>query len=87
MAAKLCVANPDQTRLLAQYVFNLARYDQDYDIRDRARFMRAFVFPSPGHEDDRLVRHARKVRNNRQANLIGKGGFIVKCSYYFEQAS
>jgi AP-3 complex subunit beta len=29
-----------KTHLLIQYVLNLAKYDQNYDIRDRARFMR-----------------------------------------------
>jgi len=48
LAAKLCLVNPKQTKLLTQYVLNLAKYDQNYDIRDRARFIRAFVFPSPG---------------------------------------
>jgi AP-3 complex subunit beta len=46
LAAKLCLTNPEQCSLLAQYVFNLAKYDANYDIRDRARFMRVFVFPS-----------------------------------------
>ena len=55
MAAKLCLTNPEQTSLLAQYVFNLAKYDTNYDIRDRARFLRAFVFPPPGAEDNKLV--------------------------------
>ena len=29
--------NPAQTTLLTQYVLNLAKYDMNYDIRDRAR--------------------------------------------------
>ncbi len=61
LAAKLCISNPEQSRLLAQYVFNLAKYDQDYDIRDRARFIRAFIFPQAGQEESRLVKNARKV--------------------------
>ena len=61
MAAKLCLTNPEQTTLLAQYVFNLAKYDTNYDIRDRARFLRAFVFPPPGAEDNKLVARARDI--------------------------
>ncbi|VDL88035.1 unnamed protein product [Schistocephalus solidus] len=38
--------NPRQTELLAQYVFTLAKYDQNYDIRDRSRFFRALIFPN-----------------------------------------
>ena len=47
--------------ILFQYVFNLAKYDKDYDLRDRARFMRAFVFPPPGHEDNPIIKHAKKI--------------------------
>ena len=45
LAAKLCIANPKQTKLLCQYVLSLAKYDQNYDIRDRARFLRQLVLP------------------------------------------
>lgn len=46
LAAKLLLTNPKQTRLLVQYVFTLARYDQNYDIRDRARFLTHLLLPS-----------------------------------------
>lgn len=42
LAVKLYITNPEQTKLLCQYVFNLARYDQNYDIRDRARLLKYF---------------------------------------------
>ncbi|XP_075154843.1 adaptor related protein complex 3 subunit ruby [Haematobia irritans] len=45
MAVKLYLTNPEQTSLLCQYVFTLARYDVNYDIRDRARFLKQFIFP------------------------------------------
>ena len=45
LAAKLCIANAKQSKLLCQYVLNLAKYDQNYDIRDRARFLRQLVLP------------------------------------------
>ena len=61
LATKLCLSNPKQTKLLAQYVFNLAKYDTNYDIRDRARFMRAFLFPPPGQENNKLIKHAKKI--------------------------
>ncbi|KAK8403584.1 hypothetical protein O3P69_000558 [Scylla paramamosain] len=41
LATKLYLTNPKQTRLLCQYVYNLAKYDTNYDIRDRARLTRA----------------------------------------------
>lgn len=49
-----------QTELLCQYVFNLARYDQNYDIRDRARFLKQFVFPSAG-QSNVLTRNAKQI--------------------------
>ena len=45
LAAKLYITNAKQTRLLTQYVLNLAKYDLSYDIRDRSRFIRALLFP------------------------------------------
>ncbi|XP_058978347.1 AP-3 complex subunit beta-2 [Musca domestica] len=45
MAVKLYLTNPQQTSLLCQYVFTLARYDVNYDIRDRARYLKQFIFP------------------------------------------
>ena len=45
LATKLCITNPKQTMLLSRYVFNLAKYDQNYDIRDRSRFLRQMVLP------------------------------------------
>ena len=56
LAVKLCLCNPKQTKLLAQYVFNLAKYDMNYDIRDRARFMRGFIF-----SENKLSKYAKKI--------------------------
>jgi len=61
LAAKLCLTNPEKTKQLAQYVFSLARYDQDYDLRDRVRLMKALVFPPAGRENDPLVSKARSI--------------------------
>eukprot|EP00914_Ancora_sagittata_P000436 GHVO01001174.1.p1 GENE.GHVO01001174.1~~GHVO01001174.1.p1 ORF type:complete len:491 (-),score=52.53 GHVO01001174.1:10-1482(-) len=60
LAAKLCITNPKQTKLLCQYVFNLAKYDQNYDIRDRARFLRQLILP-PGDKASLLSKHAKKI--------------------------
>ncbi|KDQ53109.1 hypothetical protein JAAARDRAFT_137465 [Jaapia argillacea MUCL 33604] len=45
LTAKLLVLNPsDRTlTLLARYVFSLARYDLNYDIRDRARMLSSLL--------------------------------------------
>ncbi|CAD6234241.1 GSCOCG00007677001-RA-CDS [Cotesia congregata] len=52
LAVKLCLNNPEQTKLFCQYVFQLAKYDQNYDIRDRARFLRYFIFDNNNDDDD-----------------------------------
>ena len=59
MAVKLFLTNPGQTSLVAQYVFNLAKYDQNYDLRDRARFIRAVLFPAG--EPGKISKHAKKI--------------------------
>lgn len=70
LAVKLHLTNPMQTELLCQYVFNLARYDQNYDIRDRARFLKQFVFPVDG-KPTILSKNARKVfLANKPAPLL-----------------
>uniref|UniRef100_A0A1E1XLB5 AP-3 complex subunit beta n=1 Tax=Amblyomma sculptum TaxID=1581419 RepID=A0A1E1XLB5_AMBSC len=59
LAAKLYLTNPKQTRLITQYVFSLAKYDQNYDIRDRVRFLRQLVMPQ-GETGGTLHKHAKK---------------------------
>ncbi|RZF39219.1 hypothetical protein LSTR_LSTR010313 [Laodelphax striatellus] len=59
LAVKLYLTNPEQTTLLCQYIFSLARYDQNYDIRDRSRFLRQFVFPITN--DSSLAKHAINI--------------------------
>lgn len=59
LGAKLFITNPKQTKLLCQYVLNLAKYDQSYDVRDRARFLRQLLIPSDagGH----LSKYVKKI--------------------------
>ncbi|XP_069758881.1 AP-3 complex subunit beta-2 isoform X3 [Narcine bancroftii] len=59
LAAKLYLTNSKQTKLLTQYVLNLAKYDQNYDIRDRARFIRQLIVPS--EKSGLLNKHAKKL--------------------------
>lgn len=61
LSVKLCLTNPGQTKLLTQYVLNLAKYDMNYDIRDRARYIRAFLFPTSGSEPSTVNKLAHKV--------------------------
>ncbi len=60
LAVKLYLTNAIQTELLCQYIFNLARYDQNYDIRDRSRFLKQFIFPASG-QSTILSRNAKKI--------------------------
>lgn len=60
LAVKLYLTNPEQTEMLCQYVFSLARYDQNYDIRDRSRFLKQFIFPANG-QPTVLSKNARKI--------------------------
>lgn len=57
LAVKLYAYNHTQIQLLCQYIFNLARYDQNYDIRCRARLLKQFIFPS---KEDSLLSHKMK---------------------------
>lgn len=62
LAVKLYLSNPNQTKLLCQYVFQLAKYDQNYDIRDRARFLRHFIFNQDGAgAETKLSQFAKKI--------------------------
>ena len=65
LAAKLCIVNPKQTRLLCQYVLSLAQYDQSYDIRDRSRFVRAIVLPASADKESRPTagHFAKRAKN------------------------
>lgn len=58
LAAKLCIANAKQSKLLCQYVLNLAKYDLNYDIRDRARFLQRLVLP---RNETALSKYAKKI--------------------------
>lgn len=60
LSVKLFLTNPTQTELLCQYIFNLSRYDQNYDIRDRARFLKQFIFPASG-KPSILSSNAKKI--------------------------
>jgi AP-3 complex subunit beta len=60
LAAKLLVLSPAHGTLikLAKYVFGLARYDRNYDVRDRGRMLQQLlvgVVPSIGATDARDV--------------------------------
>ncbi|XP_068190320.1 AP-3 complex subunit beta-1 isoform X2 [Antennarius striatus] len=59
LAAKLYLTNSKQTKLLTQYILNLGKYDQNYDIRDRTRFIRQLIVPS--EKSGALYKYARRI--------------------------
>ncbi|CAN9504350.1 unnamed protein product [Ophioblennius macclurei] len=59
LAAKLYLTNSKQTKLLTQYILNLGKYDQNYDIRDRTRFIRQLIVPS--EKSGALSKYARRI--------------------------
>ncbi|XP_039614326.1 AP-3 complex subunit beta-1 [Polypterus senegalus] len=59
LAAKLYLTNSKQTKLLTQYILNLAKYDQNYDIRDRTRFIRQLIVPN--EKSGALSKYAKKI--------------------------
>lgn len=48
-----------QTKLLTQYILNLGKYDQNYDIRDRTRFIRQLIVPN--EKSGALSKYAKKI--------------------------
>ncbi|NXO04770.1 AP3B1 protein, partial [Rhinopomastus cyanomelas] len=59
LGAKLYLTNSKQTKLLTQYVLNLGKYDQSYDIRDRTRFIRQLIVPN--EKSGALNKYAKKI--------------------------
>ena len=40
LGSKLFFHNPDQTKLMFRYILELASFDLNYDVRDRARMLK-----------------------------------------------
>ncbi|KAF3701773.1 AP-3 complex subunit beta-1 [Channa argus] len=59
LAAKLYLTNSKQSKLLTQYILNLGKYDQNYDIRDRTRFIRQLIVPN--EKSGALNKYARRI--------------------------
>lgn len=57
LAIKLYITNQEQTDALCRYVLNLALYDQNYDVRDKARLLRRFM----KNDDDKLTKAAARI--------------------------
>lgn len=79
LAAKLVLLAPTHRTLLllAQHVLTLARYDEDWDVRDRARMLRALLIGAVagvmGNDDDEGMRG--KWNNEEQS---GRPGVVLR---------
>lgn len=87
MAAKLLILNPtDRTLLLlGRHTLNLAKYDLDYDVRDRARMVGALlvgVLPKEVNgADEVLEERGGVVLRREQVRVVlfnGKAGVVDK---------
>lgn len=83
LAVKLYITNSEQTALLCQYIFNLARYDQNYDIRDKARLLKQFI----PQQNGRLSSHSARIfLASKPAPLLQsqfKGTLLKKIGYSY----
>lgn len=76
LSAKLICLNPTHAILnnLNQYLLNLARYDTDYDVRDRARFLRALTIPNQGEQKpglNQIKQHLKDILlSNKEPPVI-----------------
>lgn len=78
LAAKLLVLSPtDRTiGLLNRYIFSLARYDLNYDVRDRARMLSSLLigvapsFLAPDDETTPAEERGGVVLRNEQVKLV-----------------
>lgn len=82
LAAKLVVLSPEDRTLtlLARYVFALARYDADYDVRDRARTLISLltgVAPGVGSEEPPQEASGVVLRREQVRAVLFEGKGII----------
>ncbi|WRT65718.1 uncharacterized protein IL334_002666 [Kwoniella shivajii] len=80
LASKLLVISPSssQSNLFSTYLFSLARYDQDYDIRDRARFLYALL---RGIRDEKVSINSGDEQKQEESDEGGeedRGGVVLR---------
>lgn len=88
LAAKLIILAPDDQTLvlLNQYVFAMARYDSDYDVRDRCRMLSSLlsgVILGLAQEGDASDDQGGVVLRREQVRLVlfeGKSGTLEKAT-------
>jgi hypothetical protein len=90
LASKLLVLNPNdrKLKLLGRYVFSLARYDLNYDVRDRARLLStllAGVATNLFNDTDEDIRedHGGVVLRREQVKMVLFDGKAAVVEDYF----
>ncbi|XP_001948771.2 AP-3 complex subunit beta-1 isoform X1 [Acyrthosiphon pisum] len=81
LAVKLFLTNPAQTTLLCQYVLKQAKYDQNYDIRDRSRFLNNILFPTEQFKDSVLSKHANNIFLAEKPAPLLQSNFVDREEY------
>ncbi|XP_026822007.1 AP-3 complex subunit beta-1 isoform X1 [Rhopalosiphum maidis] len=81
LAVKLFLTNPAQTTLLCQYVLKQAKYDQNYDIRDRSRFLNNILFPPEQFKDSVLSKHANNIFLAEKPAPLLQSNFVDREEY------
>jgi len=83
LAAKLLVLSPTSQplRLLSRYVFSLARYDANYDVRDRTRMLvslLAGLAPTLDEDGEEGERGGVVLRREQVRRVLfeGKAGIV-----------
>jgi len=72
LAAKLLLTNPEQTTLLAQHILMMAKFDMNYDIRDKARLLRYLLFPENPESATVLQQQARALLITKKPSPKGE---------------
>ncbi|CAI6362350.1 unnamed protein product [Macrosiphum euphorbiae] len=81
LAVKLFLTNPAQTTLLCQYVLKQAKYDQNYDIRDRSRFLNNILFPTEQFKDSVLSKRANNIFLAEKPAPLLQSNFVDREEY------
>ena len=76
LAVKVYLADPKKTILLFKYILDLCKYDQNYDLRDRARLVRCVFFQKKkkkgGDSSDIDPDVQRKLRTKMQEMFLSE---------------
>ena len=78
LGAKLFAARPDDVRALFEYVLTLAKYDQSYDVRDRARLVRALLL---GDSAPSLAAHAKRLLETVKPVPVWRSEFAARAQW------